>query len=72
MTDKLTITSDSGIRDNRERGSVGKFLQETIQPNARLSIVSAYFTIYAFEELKQQLLGIERTSAGQPFSEYTA
>ena len=46
----------SGIRDNDERGSVGEFLKEVIEPNARLSFVSAYFTIYAFEALKQSLM----------------
>lgn len=49
----------SGIRDNHHRGSVGSFLQGKIQPGSRLSIVSAYFTIYAFEALKAQLTGIE-------------
>ena len=48
----------SGIRDNHRRGSVGAFLTETIQPGAKLSIVSAYFTIYAFEALRTELLGI--------------
>lgn len=50
----------SGIRDNREpRGSVGDFLKGKIQEGSKLSIVSAYFTIYAFEALKQQLLEID-------------
>ncbi len=49
----------SGIRDNHRRGSVGHFLQEKIRSGARLSIVSAYFTIYAFEALKTQLTVIE-------------
>ena len=49
----------SGIRDNHHRGSVGSFLQGKIQPGSRLSIVSAYFTIYAFEALKNQLTAVE-------------
>jgi SNF2 family DNA or RNA helicase len=49
----------SGIRDNHHRGSVGSFLQAKIQSGSRLSIVSAYFTIYAFEALKAQLTAIE-------------
>ena len=60
MSDKPVAITDSGIRDNRDRGSVGAFLKETIKPGANLSIVSAYFTIYAFEDLKEQLLDIER------------
>lgn len=52
--------SDSSIRDNRNRGTVGKFLKDNIKPNAELSIVSAYFTIYAYEKLKPQLDGIKQ------------
>ena len=51
-------TLSSGIRDNRLRGSVGDFLKQKIRANADLSFVSAYFTIYAFEALKLQLLNI--------------
>ena len=49
----------SGIRDNHRRGTVGDFLQTKIQPGSKLSIVSAYFTIYAFEALKGQLIAID-------------
>jgi hypothetical protein len=49
----------SGIRDNHLRGSVGDFLKKKIRDDARLSFVSAYFTIYAFESLKSQLLNID-------------
>src|SRR5258706_12203951 len=45
----------SGIRDNHHRGSVGGFLRKYIHPGAKLSIVSAYFTIYAYEALQGQL-----------------
>jgi len=48
----------SSIRDNHERGSVGQFLKENIKPDSTLSIVSAYFTIYAFSHLKDQLNAI--------------
>ena len=48
----------TGIRDNHRRGSVGEFLRENIRPDAQLSIVSAYFTIYAYEALQHQLDGI--------------
>lgn len=59
----------SGIRDNRpERGSVADFLREKIREGSALSIVSAYFTIYAFEALKEHLLQIEhlRFLFGEP------
>ena len=49
----------SGIRDNRERGNVADFLKEKTASNSRLSIVSAYFTIYAYAALSEQLEGIE-------------
>jgi SNF2 family DNA or RNA helicase len=49
------VHSGSGIRDNHTRGTVAGFLQSVIQPDSRLSIVSAYFTIYAYDALKTTL-----------------
>ncbi len=49
----------SGIRDNHCRGTVGDFLKAKIKDDSTLSIVSAYFTIYAFDALKTHLLRIE-------------
>ncbi|SDY33011.1 SNF2 family N-terminal domain-containing protein [Allochromatium warmingii] len=49
----------SGIRDNHSRGRVADFLNDTIAAGSRLSIVSAYFTIYAYEALAHQLDSIE-------------
>ena len=48
-------TTSHGIRDNHHRGKVADFLVEKITENGRLSIVSAYFTIYAYEALEDQL-----------------
>ena len=48
----------SGIRDNYRRGTVGTFLKETIRPEAKLSVVSAFFTIYAHAALKDELAAI--------------
>ena len=48
-------TNKSSIRDNHKRGSVGEFLKESIAPNADMSVVSAYFTIYAYKQLKDKL-----------------
>ena len=58
----------SGIRDNHSRGTVGDFLQSKIQPGSKLAIVSAYFTIYAFESLTQELQSIDelRFLFGEP------
>jgi len=55
----MTSSLPSGIRDNRAHGSVGDFLREKIRNGSRLSIVSAYFTIYAYEALKNELDGID-------------
>jgi hypothetical protein len=45
----------SGIRDNHSRGAVADFLRSHIVPNSRLSVVSAFFTIYAYDALKPYL-----------------
>jgi hypothetical protein len=55
-----TSSKSSGIRDNHYCGNVGDFLKPHIQDNSRLSVVSAYFTIYAYEALKDWLERIER------------
>jgi len=52
--------STSVIRDNHSHGSVGEFLRQNITPNADISIVSAYFTIYAYHHLKSSLDSITR------------
>lgn len=39
----------SSIRDNQGRGKVGDFLKDKIQVGSKLSIVSAYFTIYDYK-----------------------
>jgi hypothetical protein len=51
-------TSNFGI-DNHSHGSVGDFLKATIRDGSRLSIASAYFTIYAYDALKDWLDRIE-------------
>ncbi|WP_282788113.1 helicase-related protein [Flavobacterium croceum] len=53
------MSINSSIRDNKKRGSVGEFLNEHIQNGSKLSIVSAYFTIYAFDKLKNKLKNID-------------
>ena len=49
----------NAIIDNQSR-SVGSFLCEWIDPGARLAVVSAYFTIYAYGDLRHRLDRIER------------
>lgn len=48
----------SAIRDNHTHGNVGDFLKTAISANSDVSIVSAYFTIYAYHHLKSNLDGI--------------
>jgi len=49
----------STIKDNQSRGKVGDFLKDKIQVGSKLSIVSAYFTIYAYEQLKEKFQRID-------------
>jgi len=52
MGDQFSL---SGIWDNHYRGFIGDFLKAKLQAGADLSFVSAYFTIYAYDALKEQL-----------------
>jgi hypothetical protein len=45
----------SGIRDNHSRGIVADFLKSHIRDGSHLSVVSAFFTIYAYDTLKDCL-----------------
>src|ERR1700722_12302869 len=53
------LPNNSGIRDNHRRGTVADFLKTKVQTGSRFSVVSAYFTIYAYEALKDKLDQIE-------------
>jgi len=53
-----SLLVSSGIRDNYRRGTAADFLRAKIVPDSRLSIVSAFFTIYAFDALKDHLARI--------------
>ncbi len=49
----------SGIRDNLLRETVHDFLEQEIKNGSELSVVSAYFTIYAYEKLQHSLNKID-------------
>lgn len=51
---------ESLIKDNRTFGTVADFLKEKIKEGSDLSIVSAYFTIYAYKGLQEKLDGINK------------
>ena len=53
------MSKRSHIRDNNDDRTVAAFLKDKIQPGSSLSIVSAYFTIYAFDKLRKELTGIK-------------
>ena len=62
--------SPSKILDNYMEGQVHKFLESNIEEGSLLSIVSAYFTIYAFKKLEGSLNKIDglRFLLGEPKS----
>ena len=45
--------------DNKSNGNVVDELKQSIEKSSKLSIISAYFTIYAYQELKKELSKIE-------------
>ena len=51
--------SDTLIRDNKDYGSVGEFLKDVVKEGSELSVVSAYFTIFAYYGLHDQLDSIK-------------
>ncbi|WP_243455127.1 helicase-related protein [Meiothermus sp. CFH 77666] len=61
-------TLSSSLKDNHSRGSVGDFLREKIRPGSEMAVVSAFFTIYAYEALRAQLDSISsmRFLFGEP------
>ena len=54
-----TILQLPKILDNKQQGRVIDELRTALQPGAKLSVISAYFTIYAYEALKKELSSIE-------------
>ncbi len=55
MADTSRERNLSSIKDNHQHGSVGDFLKGKIKPGSDMSVVSAFFTIYAYEALKNEL-----------------
>jgi SNF2 family DNA or RNA helicase len=52
--------NNSGIRDNHKRGSVGDFLRQQLLPGADLDLVTAYFTVFAYDKLRAELDALGR------------
>ena len=45
--------------DNKKSGMVGDALKPYFKKNAKVAIMSSYFTIYAFEALKKELMTVD-------------
>ena len=56
---EMSTPPTTGLRDNHTRGTVADFIKGKIQDGSRLSVVSAYFAIYAYDALKEKLDRIE-------------
>jgi superfamily II DNA or RNA helicase len=50
----------SGIKDNRGRGAVHEFITDRAIDGSRLSVVSAYFTAFAYDRLRETLDKVEQ------------
>lgn len=55
----MVTVPQSGIRDNHTRGTLADFLRSKIRHGSHLSVMSAYFTIYAFDALRDHLNSID-------------
>jgi len=55
MNDTVNDVFTSSIKDNHSHGTVGDFLRDKIKAGTDLSVVSAFFTIYAYDALKAEL-----------------
>lgn len=49
----------SAILDNKGLGNVVDVLKEEINPGSKLSVISAFFSIFAYEELKKELSKVD-------------
>ena len=47
------------ILDNKRNGKVIDEIKDNLKKGSKLSVISAYFTIYAFAELKKELTRID-------------
>lgn len=58
----------STIRDNHSHGTVGDFLKKHLKDQSNVAVVSAYFTLFAYQHLKDNLDNIDelRFLFGEP------
>jgi len=55
LIELMPPANNCGLRDNHTRGTVADFLSAKICDGSKLSVVSAYFTIYAYDALRDSL-----------------
>ena len=48
------------ILDNKRNGKVAYELRENLKKGSKLSVISSYFTIYAYADLKKELSKIDK------------
>ena len=48
------------ILDNKKNGKVYEELMANLKKGSKLAVISAYFTIYAYAELKRELSKIDK------------
>lgn len=56
----INIMQTPKILDNRQYGKVGDELKKVIKSGSKISVISAYFTIFAYNELKKELNKIDK------------
>jgi hypothetical protein len=59
MENATSVNFNNSIIDNHEYGNVGDFIRKKIRENSKLSGVSAFFTIYAYDALRHELEKID-------------
>ena len=45
--------------DNKKNGTVAEELRQELTKDSKLSVMTAYFTIFAFAELKKELMKVD-------------
>ena len=53
------LQKEPKIIDNKTQGFVYEELKDSIKKGSKLSVISAYFSIYAYDELKKELDNID-------------
>lgn len=56
----VTLMKQPKMLDNKQNGKVIDELKTNLCMGSKLSVISAYFTIYAYEELKKELSKVEK------------